>query len=319
MIKDLDEDEIKQRNDSLVAELLEKYSVRNLVTNKSVLEFLIRRANTITETYRRYSDNYIASLIFEQWVLFSEVLLGYCNKYKQVNPFSSFSKENIEFFQQESYALLFFLRASFKTIDQVPIWRYKRFYTKDNRRYRFAQPKKKNIVVIEDKEKQKALIQTWQHCFDRFKSDTADQMELLCSQFTPEFPFYGIPRVLNETPSYFWDKSFEIIRVFSSLLLDVEDNLFFVFEYLDSKNECNQTRSLEYVSLEIRYDTCVLDPSTNPLFSTETLNEASSKALSIISKGDLVSYYNEKNPDQPSYQEAFAAFKTSLLEKEKEK
>ena len=137
----------------MVVKRIKEYCVTNFITDKSVLEFLVSLANQITEAYRRYNDYFIVSLIFEQWVLFSQVLLPYYNTFqyydtlKQINVFRIFKKQEISFFQSKYYALLFLLRANFKHINQVPKYYYKKFYDRD-----FL------ILIPENNEKKKALL-----------------------------------------------------------------------------------------------------------------------------------------------------------------
>ena len=324
----MSEKKIKEMNESLVAKHIKDFSVTKLITDKSVLESLVSLANKITEAYRLYNDNFVAGLIFEYWVLWTQVLLPYCNTFqnydtlKQVNGFRIFEKKEIALFQQKSYALLFLLRANFKHINQVPTYRYERYYDLDS-------------IIPVDKEKEKAFVKSWQDCFDRLKSDTANQIESLSSQFTSEFSFHGIPKVLSQTPSFFWEKSLQITRIFAQLLtrddharydpanFNLTESDWKMFDSL--AKFCSEKLDLEkdqmlmftFYGYLLEENCCYFDPSSELLLSTQTLNEASSKALSIIYDEDLITYYNRKNPDQPSYQDELSAFEKHLLEKKK--
>ena len=337
----ISEEEIHEINQSLVKKSVEKYLMFDFIgfilEHNSQLGPIAFVANKITDAYRKYNDKYIASLIFEQWVLFSQVLLPYYNSFKSIkdlkgfqskkfimsltaahvandksNPdflfFKYFTEESEGFFRDSNH-LLFFLRASFKDSNQIPNYCYERL-------------DQNNSPIIGDKKKQEALIKAWQDCFYQLKKNTIQQITNLSFRRSNQkfFNRTSHSEVLSDLPFYFWDKSLQITQVFLQLIEgDGYALSFFKSKILSLNEESAQTESLEDVFHLFLNLSALVDPSTEPFLSAKALDEASSQALSIILNEDIVDYYNRRNPDKYSYVKFFAAFEEDFLDNKKDK
>ena len=131
-------------------------------------------------------------------------LQRYCSKYNLVNSSYLLTKDQIDCFKDESYALAILLFLDWKQADKGL-----------NKIKHSTEVTQRDCLNSETNVWPKEWIEAWQDCFDKLKKQTAEQVQDLSFQVKETFPFYGNLHVFSDVPSYLWDKNAEVFQIFS--------------------------------------------------------------------------------------------------------
>ena len=131
-------------------------------------------------------------------------LQRYCSKYNLVNFSYLLTKDQIDSFKNESYALAVLLLTDWKQADKNV-----------NKIIHSTEIAQRDLLNYEPNVWPKEWIEAWQKCFDKLKKQTAEQVQDLSFQMKETFPFYGNLHVFSHVPSYLWDKNAEVFQIFS--------------------------------------------------------------------------------------------------------